>query len=394
MINKFGDFRDNIFRLEENEGSSKVLDLGEAIKRYVKPGMMLHIGDRASALARELIRQFYGSKPEFTLVAVGIGGQLLNLIHCGLVKKIITTSCSEFYPTPGPSRVIQRAFQSNSIEIENWSLLTLTQRLMAGAFDLPFLPTKSIAGSSMAQENRDSFDQILDPFGSGTKVGLVKALNPDVSLIHGWAADPQGNIIAAPYVGSGEDAWGAKANQSGVIATVEHIVSTQFIREHSALVTLPGYMVNSVALVPLGAHPQGMVTNLGISRFEPYIDDHEFTIERRQASRNPEDLDSWIRNWVLDCSDEKSYLSKVGNDRISFLKRKGTANSWKENPTLDDISHNASYNSREMMVIVAARRLEQLILNNGYKGILSGAGTSCLVSYLAYYKLKEKKYDV
>ena len=394
MINKFGDFRDNIFQLEEYEGSSKVIDLGEAVRRYVKPGMTLHISAGANALARELIRQFYGSKPAFTLISIGIGEQLLNLIHCGLVKKIITTSCSEFYPTPGPSKVIQRAFKSNSIEIENWSLLTLTQRLMAGAFDLPFLPTKSIAGSSMAQENQDSFHEIPDPFGSGTKTGLVKALNPDVALIHGWAADPHGNIIAAPYVGSGEDAWGAKANQSGVIATVEHIVSTQFIREHSALVTLPGYMVDSVSLMPLGAHPQGMVTNFGISQFEPYIDDYEFTVERRQASRNPEDLDSWIKNWILDCPDQKSYLSKFGDDRVSFLKKKGTADSWKENPVLDAISYSPSHNSREMMAVVAARRLERLILNNGYRCILSGVGTSCLVSYLAYYKLKEKHYDV
>ena len=110
MINKFGDFRDNVFQLKEYEGNSKVLDLAEAIRRHVKPGMKLHVSDRANALARELLRQFYGSKPNFTLITTLATEQVLNLIHCGLVKKVITSSCTEIYPTPAPSRIVQRAF--------------------------------------------------------------------------------------------------------------------------------------------------------------------------------------------------------------------------------------------------------------------------------------------
>ena len=66
MTKKFGDFRDDIFELKEYEGESKVLDLREAVRRYVKPGMKLHIGDRATGLASELIRQFHGTDPNFT----------------------------------------------------------------------------------------------------------------------------------------------------------------------------------------------------------------------------------------------------------------------------------------------------------------------------------------
>ena len=394
MIKKFGDFRDNIFQVKEYEGRNKVLNLREAVNHYIKPGMTLHISDRAGALSRELTRQFCGSKPDFNLIVIFMAEQALNLVHCGLAKKVIVSSCTEVYPTPGPSRVIQSAFKSKSIEIENWTLLSLVQRLMAGAFDLPFMPTKSLLGSSMAQENKDSFCEIADPFGNGTKVGLVKALNPDISLIHGWASDPEGNIIAAPYAFSGEDAWGAKASGGGVVATVEYLVSTQFIREHSALVTIPGYMVNSVSLVPLGAHPQSMAINFGISEFEPYIDDYEFIVERRQASMNREDLDSWIKDWVLDCPDQDNYLSKLGSDRILSLRRKATTDSWKDNPAIDAISHRLDYNSREMMIIAAARKVEDAVLDNSYKGVLFGIGTSCLAGYLAYHKLKQKDCDV
>lgn len=394
MITKFGDFRDHIFALKEYEGTSKVLDLSEAIKRYVKPTMKLHISDRASALVGELIRQFYGTKADFTLITILVTEQLANLVHCGLAKRVITSNCSEAFPTPGPSRVIQKAFKDKTIELENWTLLSLAQRLMAGAFELPFMPTKSISGSSMAKENQDSFYETSDPFGSRTKVGLVKALNPDISLIHGWAADPEGNIIVAPYLLTGEDAWGAKASNYGVVATVEHIVSSQFIREHSALVTIPGYMVNSVSPETLGAHPLGMATNFGIPEFEPYDTDFEFIIQRRQASRNDEDLDAWIKTWVLDCPSQNDYLSKLGDERILSLRRRASMDSWKDNPVLDAVSHSPEYNSREMMIIAAARRLEEWVLNNGYKGILFGIGISCLAGYLAYYKLKQRGYDV
>ena len=394
MISKFGDFRDDIFALKEYEGKNKVLGLGEAIKCYVKPNMKLHISDRANALVSELIRQFYGTKPDFTLITILVTEQLANFVHCGLAKTVITSNCSEALPTPGPSRVVQKAFKDKTIELENWTLLSLAQRLMAGAFDLPFMPTKSILGSSMAKENQDSFYETSDPFGSETRVGLVKALNPDISLVHGWAADPEGNIIVAPYLLTGEDAWGAKASNDGVIATVEHIVSSQFIREHSALVTIPGYLVNSVSPVTLGAHPLGMTTNFGISEFEPYETDFEFIVERRQASRSDEDLDAWIKNWVLDCPDQNDYLSKLGDERVLSLKKRASRDSWKDNPALDAISHSSEYNSREMMIIAAARRLEESVLNNGYQGILFGIGISCLAGYIAYYGLKQRGCNV
>lgn len=394
MTAQFGDFRDGLFAPKEYEGRSKLLNLDQAVKRYVKPGMTLHVSDRASALVREIIRQFYGTKPDFTLIAIMVTEYLINLVHCGLVRKIITSNCSEALPTPAPSRVIQRAFRNNTVDIENWSLLSLTQRLMAGAFDLPFMPTKSILGSTMAEENQSSFCEMLDPFGTGTKVGLVKKLTPDLSLVHGWAADPEGNLITAPYLLTGEDAWGAKASKGGVVATVEHLVSTEFIRRHSALVTIPGYMVNSVSVTPLGAHPLSMATNFGIAEFEPYDTDYEFIMERRRASQREQDLNAWIETWVLDSPSQDAYLSKLGEERILSLKRRASIDSWKDNPALVLVSRSRDYSSREMMVIAAARKVAEAVRNHGYKGILFGIGVSCLAAYLAYYKLRQEGCEV
>jgi hypothetical protein len=69
-------------------------------------------------------------------------------------------------------------------------MLSLTQAVMAGALNLPFIPTRSIIGSSLADDNKHAVRIVDDVFGSGEKVALVKSLCPDISIVHGWAADP------------------------------------------------------------------------------------------------------------------------------------------------------------------------------------------------------------
>ena len=61
-----------------------------------------------------------------------------------------------------------------------------------------FIPTRSLIGSSMAEENKDSFTVIDSPFGTRRKDRPYKALRPDITLVHGLAADRSGNTIL-PY---------------------------------------------------------------------------------------------------------------------------------------------------------------------------------------------------
>lgn len=394
MLNKWERFFDETFALREHEGKSKVIELSEAIKRNVKPGMTLYLADRANALICELIRQYHGRRPDFTMVMLTVMEQAFNLVHCGLVKKIVHAVCAEFFPATGPSPVIQKAFKDGTVKIENWSLCTLDQRLLAGALDLPFIPTNSLGGSTMAEENRDSFCQVPDPFEGAERVNLIKALKPDIALVHGWAADPAGNTIVAPSTASGDYSHGAKASKNGVIVTVENLVSSEFIRKHSALVSIPADIVNAVSVAALGAHPQGMTSDYGISHFQPYGDDYEFTRQRRRASKEPKRLDRWIQEWVLDCPSQDSYVKKLGGERISFLRDKGTKRHWRDNFDINTISYSSEYNSREMMVIAAARKVKELIVKNSYAGVLCGTGTSGLPGWIAYYELRKENYEV
>jgi len=87
---------------------------------------------------------------------------------------------------------------------------------------------------------------------AGKKIGVIKALNPDLSIIHGYAADRYGNTILCQG-DSIVDEYSAWASKNPVVVTVEKLVSTDYIRKHSPLlVKIPGYRVSSVSVSPFG----------------------------------------------------------------------------------------------------------------------------------------------
>jgi acyl CoA:acetate/3-ketoacid CoA transferase alpha subunit/acyl CoA:acetate/3-ketoacid CoA transferase beta subunit len=384
------------FKIPENEGEDKVVSLTQAIEQNVKPGMKLYIGEGANAAICELLRQYQGQRPNFTLITPVVTDHALNLLHCGLVNKIITTNCAHIYPTLSPSPVIQNLYRKKEIEIENWTLYSIQQRLMAGALGVGFMPTKSIIGTSMSRDNEDCFKVIDDPFGSGQKIGLVKALNPDMAIVHGFAADRYGDTIPTVKYASGDSIWGAMAARGGTIVTVEKVVSTDFIRWHSSFVKVPGYVVNSVSLVPFGAHPQG-ITFPGIEEeLESYDDDRDFSAQLYKVSKDPTALDAWIKEWVLDCPTHNDYLRKLGLQRLLYLKGKRDKDAWEYQfkSLRGEICENKEINPIETMVVAAARKIKERVLKNGYKAILAGIGVSGLAAWLAYYQLKKENYDV
>ncbi len=383
-------------QLREDEGPPKVISLSEAIKKYIKPGMTIHMGIshcRPNAAGDEIVRQFRGKKPKFTLVMLGLVANQIAWVHQRLLKKVISTFCGDPYPTPGPNPIIGKAYREGSLEFEHWSILTLPLRLMAGAMGVPWMPTRSIAGSSMADENHESFAVIDDPSGDGNKLGMVGALVPDVSIIHGWCADRAGNVLLTPPYG--ENVFGALAARAGILVTVEKIVSTDFIRKHAPLVKIPGHAVKSVSVVPMGAHPSGL-TNLGVPELPAYAEDYDFLEKMRDACRDEKSYEEWLQYWILDCAEREKYLEKLGHDRIFYLRGKADAESWRDEirNRSPNLSTSKESNRAERMITVASRYIAQSIKKKGHKTILAGVGASNLAAWLASISCKDENIEV
>jgi acyl CoA:acetate/3-ketoacid CoA transferase alpha subunit/acyl CoA:acetate/3-ketoacid CoA transferase beta subunit len=375
---------------------SKLVAIDEAVRRYIQPGMIIHlaagIGGPSAAIC-ELIRQFRGKNPAFTIIQSTVTGHALNLVHCGLVKKLICAACIDISNSSRPSKIIQKALEEHAIEFENWSLCSLQQRLMAGAFGFPFIPTKSVSGSDIAIDNYELFKEIQDPFGSENTTGIIKALSPDISIIHGCVSDPDGNIIlSAPY---GDDIWGPLSSSGGVIATVERIVSPDFIKKYAAFVKIPGYMVKSISVTPFGVHPFSY-TNPGIEGFEPYEKDNEFLNALHEASSKKESLDQWIESWITGCVDHQAYLDKIGEQRLSVLKHHipKTVEIAAPGIAIPSSERVQQFSAQEMMFIAVAREIRKSAGRKNHKTILAGAGMGATAAWLAYYQLRAEGREV
>ena len=386
---------DDSSNLYQSGLKSKVIPLKEAIELYVKPGMLLHLAGGIggpSAATCEIIRQYHSTKPDFGLIQSTITGHSLNFLYCNLLKKLIFSACIDISTSSRPSKIMQKIWAEKSIDVENWSLCSLQQRLMAGAMGIRFLPTRSIGGSTIAQDNNASFHEIENPFEGGAKVGIVKAINPDISIVHGCVADSQGNtILPIPY---GDDIWGSLASSNGVLVTVEKIVSSDFISKHAALVKILSYMVCAVSEVPLGLHQFSLATP-GVSDCDPYETDKDFLVGLHKASREKEELDNWIKEWVLDCTTHEAYLNKLGNNRITVLKQTDSSVEPKDKSTITPTpGTEPEYSQEELLIIVAAREIMQSIIESGLRIILLGAGSRAISGVMAYFQLRAQGYEI
>ncbi len=331
--------------------------------------------------------------PDFTLIMNMIGGHhALSLIHGGLVKKLIFATCADIYPRPYPNPVIQRAFNNNSCELENWSMLSLTQAVMAGALNLPFIPTRSVIGSSLADDNKHAIRVIDDVFGSGEKIALIKSICPDISIVHGWAADPMGNVILS---GPPRDAWAAKASKKGIIVCVEQLVDEDFIRNHSLLVKIPGSLVNAVCVAPRGAHPQNMSAQ-SLPAFEGYGLDYAYLKAFRKATEDAEAYSRYVKDWILDCPSHDAYLEKLEKWAAEDVKDGAPLRTSvnEQNVPLTAPVDEKKATAAEYAIIGGARIIKDIILTHQYNSMFAGIGLSGLAGWCAYYFLKELDYHV
>ncbi|MEM3163944.1 MAG: CoA-transferase [Halobacteria archaeon] len=361
------------FTIAPDEGPSKVVPL-DRLHGAVKPGMTLHVSTTHSVPyghCFELIRRFRGQKPGFTIAALASGTNLQAVVGAGLAKRIITSYAGDGFPRPAPSPVFQRAVAQGALEMENWTVLTFTLRLMAAALGFEWLPTRSLQGSAMAEENRADFK-----VESGT--GHVRALKPDLSLLHAYGADRAGNaFLMAPSI---EGLWGCFAS-GRVLATVERVVSTRTLREWASRggFVVPGALVEGVSEVPFGAHPGNVV---GPDR-TGYAEDHDFLAEMRRAGKTAEGLQKWLEEWVYG-TDSGGYVAKLGAERVRLLQEKLKPDAWRrELEARRAVFDRPGTTPEEGMVVAAARLIARRVREGGMPLILAGQGASNLAAWLA-----------
>ena len=348
--------------------------LDEAVARNVRPGdtvlvMMGH--SRWTAGARELARQFWGTDPGFTLVMTSLGALGAAFFRGGLVRKVVTAYSGNSFPTYTPNPIFRRAYESGEVEVEHWSILTLSQRLEAAARGLPAVVTGSLVGSSMA--DNDAFTVVDSPFGP---LGLLEPLVPDVTLVHAAAADRAGNLVFSEPLLDG--LWGAWAARRGVVATVERVLDD--IEGLGHRVGVPAHRVLAVVEAPYGAHPGGCYAP-GLP-VRSYGEDVAHWSAAADAAAKDE-FDRYVDEWVLGPETHHEYLAQIGEEQLLWLEGRSDPMSWKADADASPVVEDAEVTRWETAASFGAREVERVVELVGADAVLAGAGVANLAAWVA-----------
>jgi glutaconate CoA-transferase, subunit A len=152
----------------------------------------------------------------------------------------------------------------------------------------PFLPVRGILGSIYPEVNA-CFKTIPDPF-SGEDLVAVKALQPDVTLLHGGIGDEEGNLLISRL-----SDWKLAINAScTVLATVEERVAGP-LREDADWRLIPSIRLSALVHCPGGAAPTG---------FPGYYQQDEAEIARYlKSAKDPAAWETYLQDYVFQRKD-------------------------------------------------------------------------------------------
>ncbi|MEB2793537.1 MAG: CoA transferase subunit A [Caldisphaeraceae archaeon] len=157
----------------------------------------------------------------------------------------------------GLSPSVRKGVEKHEVEYLEDTCGAVVAGLRAGAQGIPFMPVRGILGSDLVRihEKKGTWKVINDPF-TGEEIIAVKAIEPDVAIIHLHMADRYGNaVILGPRY---EDELKIKAAKK-VILTVEKVVNEEDLRKRNLeLLSANSYRVEAVVSSPNGAWPTGM----------------------------------------------------------------------------------------------------------------------------------------
>jgi len=306
---------------------SKVMDLDEAIRTFVRDGSHMSIG--GFSISRNPMAAIY------TIIRQGIknlhfyvhsnGTGIDELIGGGCISRLeiayggngkAATTCIRF----------RKAVQEGTLRIEDYSNYQMTLRFHAGAMGIPFLPTRSSLGTDIVkrwgfpEEMRQEDPKIVNkklvimdnPFGSwadASKVVLVPAINPDVTIIHVQKADCYGTcrIMGLTYA----DIEQAKASRY-VIVTCEELVEPGELRENPGLNQLPFIHVSAVCHVPYGAYPT--------ATYRYYDYDPRYLLAYAEAARDDREFRKYQDHFIYGVSNHQEFLERIGQEQLGTIK--------------------------------------------------------------------------
>jgi glutaconate CoA-transferase subunit A len=275
--------------------TDKLMMMAEAVDRFVPDGTTVALGTALEALipfaaAHEMIRQ---GRRDLELVGPISDALFDQLIGAGCVRRVTAAWIGNV--SEGLGHCYRRATEARvprSVEVHDHTNFSIALALLAAAWNVPALPTRTLLGSDILGTNPN--------FAVADGLVQVSAVRPDVAIVHVQRADTMGRAHAWGPLGITEEA-GLAADR--VVITCEELVDESVTLSDPNRILFPETKVVAVVHEPGGAHPapvQGYFKR-----------DHAFFREYAERSRTAEGFGAWLEQWVLDLPDRAAYLKQL-----------------------------------------------------------------------------------
>jgi len=286
---------------------TKLRSMRDAIAEFVPDGASVALGLQLEqmipfAAGHEIIRQ---KKRGLTLIGPISDILFDQLIGAGCVEKVIAAWVGNVMM--GSAYNFRRAVEQDGMKVFNMTNFALALALQGGAMGVPFIPTRTALGTDTAKGNH-FFYQIFSPFEPKESLWAVRALNPDVTIVHVQRADAEGN--AHTWGNFGVMIEGVRAAKR-VILVAEEIVKPEVIASDPNRTMIPGFLVNAVVECSYGAHPSPVQGY--------YSRDNDFFRNYHEQTRTKAENEAWLESWVYGAADREQYVEKLGLDRVEAL---------------------------------------------------------------------------
>lgn len=233
-----------------------------AINDLVRDGDMVALGggwlaNHPMAAVRQLIRA--GRKNLRLVSNIGsIDVDLLVAGDCAAQVDYSMVSLEAF----GFANHMRKGFESGRVKANEIPGLAMLIGLDAAGRGIPSIPYIGPFGSELIDCNPD-LKRVKCPFTDRDMIA-VRAIEPDVALLHVTRCDRDGNAqwhgTVAPDIVMGKAA-------KRVIITCEEVVDREEIVRTASATNLPGYYVEAVIEVPFGAYPCSHVPRYAMDAF-------------------------------------------------------------------------------------------------------------------------------
>jgi glutaconate CoA-transferase subunit A len=269
--------------------AGKIQPLPDAVTALVKDGGFVALEGFTHlipfAAGHEVLRQ---GRQDLTVVRLTPDVLFDQMIGLGRVGRVIFSYGGN--PGVGSLHRFRDAVEHGwprSIDLVEHSHAGLANAYVAGASHLPFAVLRGYAGTDLPAHS-DDIAFIDCPF-TGQKLSAVRAINPDVAIIHAQQADRHGNVQLWGLSGVQKEAVLAAKH---AIVTVEEIVDELVARARA--IVLPSWVLDAVCHVPNGAWP-AYAANYSVR-------DNAFYEEWDGIARDRDRFTQWMADNVLNAT--------------------------------------------------------------------------------------------